>query len=153
MVRIYLDVSCLIRPDDDQQQARIRLETEAIAIILEGCERGRWVQLASDMTVIEINASEDAERHRRALALLPDAAEIAPLDDAIWARAKDCQTMGFKSADAVHIAAAEAMDADVLLTCDDRMLKRGARYRSRLHVVITNPLSWLEEYDNDTNAG
>jgi hypothetical protein len=33
MIRVYLDVSCLNRIDDDQRQARIRLETEAISII------------------------------------------------------------------------------------------------------------------------
>jgi hypothetical protein len=34
-VKIYLDVSCLNRPFDDQGQVRIRLETEAVTIILE----------------------------------------------------------------------------------------------------------------------
>jgi predicted nucleic acid-binding protein len=150
MVRIYLDVSCLIRPDDDQQQTRIRLETEAISIIMEDFESGRWLQLASDMMVIEINAGDDLERRHSALSLLPS--DIAPLSDAVLSRAMDCEKMGFKPADAVHVAAAEAMDADVLLTCDDRMLKVGARNRSRLHVVIANPLSWLKEQDDDTNA-
>ena len=60
--------------------------------------------------------------------------------------------MGFKPADAVHVAAAEALQSDVLLTCDDRMLKAGTRNRLRLQVSIANPLSWLEEQDNDPNA-
>lgn len=146
-MRVYLDVSCLNRPDDDQQQARIRLETEAISIIMERFEEGRWLHLASDIAVIEINANSDVYRHRRALSLLPDRSEIAPLSDAIWLRAMECQDMGLKPADAVHVAAAEAMQADVLLTCDDRMLKTGVRNRKRLHVRIANPLSWLEEQD------
>jgi predicted nucleic acid-binding protein len=143
--RIYLDVSCLNRPDDDQQQPRIRLETEAIAIIMERFEEGQWVHLASDMAVIEINANSDPNRRRRALALLPDRSEIAALDDAIWSRATECEAMGFKPADAAHVAAAEALRADVLLTCDDRMLKTGTKNRARLRVAIANPLSWLEE--------
>jgi hypothetical protein len=32
-VRIYLDVSCLNRPFDDQRQVRIRLESEAILAV------------------------------------------------------------------------------------------------------------------------
>ena len=45
---------------------RIRLETEAISIIMERFEDGRWRQLASDMAVIEINANPNAQRRRRA---------------------------------------------------------------------------------------
>lgn len=151
-MRVYLDVSCLNRPDDDQRQARIRLETEAIAIILEGFDDGRWTHLASDMVVIELRATTQIQRRRRALSLLPRRSEIAPLESAIWSRAAECQEMGFKPADAVHVAAAEAMRADVLLTCDDRMFRAGRRNRSRLRVRIANPLSWLEEQDNDPNA-
>jgi hypothetical protein len=36
-VKVYLDVSCLNRPFDNQGQARIRLEAEATALILEEC--------------------------------------------------------------------------------------------------------------------
>lgn len=152
MLRVYLDVSCLNRPDDDQQQARIRLETEAISIIMERFENGHWQHLASEMTMIEIKANTSPHRRRRALSLLPARSAIAPLNDAIWSRALVCEKMGFKPADAVHIAAAEALQADALLTCDDRMLKAGARNRARLHVKIANPLTWLEEQDNDSNT-
>ena len=36
MYRIYLDACCLNRPLDDQTQARIRLEAEAVLIVLLG---------------------------------------------------------------------------------------------------------------------
>jgi len=152
MVRVYLDVSCLNRPNDDQQQARIRLETEAISVIMERFEDGRWLHLASDMAVIEIDANRDAKSRRRAFALLPDRSEIAELNDGIWSRAVECRNMGLKPADAVHVAAAESMRADVLLTCDDRMLKAGARNQARLRVRVANPLSWLKEQNDDSNA-
>jgi hypothetical protein len=42
--------------------------------------------LASEMAVIESMANRDAERRRRALALLPDHSEITLLNDAIWSR-------------------------------------------------------------------
>jgi len=151
-MRIYLDVSCLNRPGDDQTQMRIRLETEAVSLIMERIESGEWQQLASDMILIEINASTDMERRRRALELLPDVEDISPVTAAIWARADECQMMGFKAADAVHVAAAEAGGADVLLTCDDRMLRAGRRNRSRLRVRIENPLKWLEEQGDDADS-
>jgi hypothetical protein len=45
-VKIYLDVSCLNRPFDDQSQVRVRLEAEAITMILEECEQGEWQQVS-----------------------------------------------------------------------------------------------------------
>ena len=33
-MKIYLDVSCLNRPFDDQTQPRVRLEAEAVTIVL-----------------------------------------------------------------------------------------------------------------------
>ena len=34
-MKLYLDVSCLNRPFDDQNQARIRIETVAVTLIFE----------------------------------------------------------------------------------------------------------------------
>lgn len=42
MLQIYLDVCCLNRPFDDQRQDRVRLESEAILLILAHCEAGGW---------------------------------------------------------------------------------------------------------------
>ncbi|MBG1258672.1 hypothetical protein [Nostoc commune] len=57
--------------------------------------------------------------------------------------------MGFKDYDALHIACAEAGNADVLLTTDDRMLRLAARYKDLLQVRVENPLQWLREVAND----
>ena len=151
-MRIYLDVSCLNRPADDQRQTRIRLEAEAITLILGHVETGKWTHVASQMVLIEINANPDPNKRRRAKQLLPSPALIAPLTSAIWSRAADCEAMGFKPADAVHVAAAEGAEADILLTCDDRMLKTARRNRQKLHVRVANPLSWLQEQDDDADT-
>lgn len=45
---IYLDVCCLNRPFDDQTQERIRLEAEAVLLILERCQAGTWWLLGSE---------------------------------------------------------------------------------------------------------
>ena len=52
-MKIYLDVSCLNRPFDDQAQVRIRLEAEAVLLILERFDDGAWEQVSSDMAAIE----------------------------------------------------------------------------------------------------
>lgn len=53
--------------------------------------------------------------------------------------------MGFRAADAVHLAAAEAQHADVLLTCDDRLLRAAKRLGTRPAVEVGNPVTWLQE--------
>jgi hypothetical protein len=42
MRKVYLDVCCLNRPFDDQQQDRVHLEAEAVLLILKRCEAGEW---------------------------------------------------------------------------------------------------------------
>jgi predicted nucleic acid-binding protein len=67
-----------------------------------------------------------------------------------WERARELVRLGFKAADAVHLAAAEAGRAGVFLTCDDRLYRRGRRYRQRLQVA--NPLEWMKEVTDGNDA-
>src|SRR5438105_12201433 len=119
-MRLYLDVSCFNRPFDDQRQDRIRLEAEAIAVILQRIDNGQWTQISSGMAEIEISAISDEERRRRVRALLPPLDDIMELTEAMFNRAAVLERLGFKAADALHVAAAEAGQADALLSCDDR---------------------------------
>jgi predicted nucleic acid-binding protein len=151
-VKIYLDVSCLNRPFDDQTQARIRLEAEAIALILEQCEQGSWQQVFSEMAKIEIDAIPDTDRRARVQLLLPHPKSMLKLSEAIYARAAKLETMGFKPADAVHVAAAEALEADVFLSCDDRLCRLAKRRQTLLTVRVANPLDWLKEIGRDFNS-
>jgi predicted nucleic acid-binding protein len=152
-VRIYLDVSCLNRPFDNQGQARIRLESEAVAVTLEACDRGEYEQVSSEMAEIEIDAMPDTERRARVRLLLPRNAATLKLTPAVLARAADLEKLGFKPADAVHVAAAEALAADVCLSCDDRMCRTARRRRAELRVRVENPLTWLNEVGDDADAG
>lgn len=144
-MKLYSDVSCLDRPFDDQSQTRIRLEAAAVASILEGVERGEWRHVSSGAAVVEINAMSDVERRERVRLFLPGKEDILVLTPAIDRRGAELERLGFKAADALHAAAAEAAGADVLLSGDDRFCRSGARYRKRLRVRIANPLGWLKE--------
>ena len=70
MAKIYLDACCLNRPFDDQTQERIRLEAEAVLLLLNRfhLEIDHWV--SSNVLVYEIRLTPDNERHRRVLSLL-----------------------------------------------------------------------------------
>jgi len=142
-MRVYLDVSCLDRPFDDHQQARIRLEAEAIAILFQRFADGSDRHVSSDMVVFELAAMPDVERQEQVRALLPNPDDIISLSPLILDRAEALTAMGFSPADAVHIAAAEQLQADVLLTCDDKFVRRARRLGSRLAVEVDNPLFWI----------
>ena len=144
-MRIYLDVSSLNRPFDDQGQERIRIEAEAVALILARCGAVDWKHVSSAMAVIEIDANPDPEKQRKARELLPPESDIIDLHEPIVQRAQMIEAMGFTRADAAHIAAAEAQSADVLITCDDRLLRAAQRSRRRLAVRVANPVGWLQE--------
>jgi predicted nucleic acid-binding protein len=148
-VKIYLNVSCLNRPFDDQEQARIRLEASAVGMILERVDEGRWTHVSSEMARMEIDANPDPARRARARLLLPESRNIVMLTPATFARARALQSLGFKPADAVHVAAAEEAGANVLLSCDDRFCRTGRRRAKELRVRIENPLAWLD-HEADT---
>ena len=60
-VKVYLDVCCLCRPFDDQQNKKIRLETEAILAILDRCTRD-WELIGSVVIDDEVSLIVDVER-------------------------------------------------------------------------------------------
>ncbi len=103
---VYLDVSCLNRPFDDQRQTRIRPEAEAVTVILERIDSGLYRHVSSQMAEIEISANADSERRRKTFALLPAGADRMRLTPATFRRAAQLCNIGFKPADALHIAAA-----------------------------------------------
>ena len=109
---IYLNVSCLNRPFDDQGQLRIRLESEAVTIILERCDRREWKQVSSGIAQIEVDAISDPGKRARVRLLLPNDKAILNLTQPVVQRAAALEKIGFKAADALHVAAAEQLGAD-----------------------------------------
>jgi predicted nucleic acid-binding protein len=145
MTRIYLDTCCLNRPFDDQTQDRIRLETEALLTIVERLERGEWTWVSSDLVDIEIGRIADHELRERVQLFAPSVAYAVLIEEPIRERGRELEGLGFRAADALHLACAEAGEADVFLTTDDQVLRRATRMSSHLHVLVENPLRWIAE--------
>jgi len=141
--RIYLDVCCLNRPFDDQAQLRIHLETEAVLAILQQCEEQQWKLISSDALeaeIAKISNSEQLQQVKIALQL----ARIRVLDSpALQTRIVELTQVGFSFYDAAHIASAEKGRADILLSTDDRLVRRANRFSDAIMVKIGNPLNWL----------
>lgn len=149
MKRVYLDVCCLNRPFDDQSQERIRLEAEAILLILQRFESGQWRWLRSAVADYEIGQTPNPERRMRVRELARGAHEMIMLNASTLERGDVIKQMGFKTYDALHLACAEQGEADILLSTDDRLLRAGVRNAHLLKVRTENPLNWLQEVMRD----
>ena len=144
-VKIYLDACCLNRPFDDQGQNRIRLESEAILIIINRMYTGEWKWIGSEVLVDELENTPDIEKRSYLTELAVGVHETVMIAKTDIMRANELENLGFKSFDAMHIACAERSTADVLLTTDDKLLKKADKERDNLKIKIANPLSWLME--------
>ncbi len=149
---IYLDVCCLNRPFDDQTQDRIRLESEAVLAILSGCEAGRWCLVSSEAIDFEISVTPDHERKGKVFAFTNLAHERIEVDESIKKRASILIKSGFKAYDALHLACAESVVAEVLLTTDDKFLKMAKKNKNKLRVRVENPVSWFMEVIQNASA-
>lgn len=143
--KIYLDTCCLSRFFDDQTQDRVRRETEAVGTILETFRQGEWRWLVSTVLEIEVNRNLNFSQRLRVRSLLARANQLILLTEAETSRATMLESLGFKFFDALHIASAESGTADILLTTDDRFVRRAKRVSERLHVRVENPHTWLQE--------
>ena len=68
----------------------------------------------------------------------------------IYKRAKELESYNIKSYDALHLASAEAANADVLLTTDKKFIRAARRANSI--ILVRNPFIWLAEvfYDRES---
>jgi predicted nucleic acid-binding protein len=145
MREVYLDACCLNRPFDDQGQDRIRLESEAVLLILAHCERGEWRWIGSEALDFVIQQLPDAERRHRIEVLLRRTAATLALDQGIVQRGVELEALGFRAYDALHLACAEQAGVEVFLSTDDRLLRRAHRLGAKVRVRVENPLSWMKE--------
>lgn len=144
-MKIYLDTCCLNRLSDRQLQKRIRQETEAVNIMLSNFRTKRWHWISSSILQLEINQNPDLDQRVSLTTLLQLRHQIVFVGGEEILRGEELEGLGFKKFDALHIACAESGNADILLTTDDRMLRRAKRYRAQLRVRVENPYTWLQE--------
>jgi len=145
-MKIYLDTCCLNRPFDDQRQPRIRLEAEAVTLILEKIRKREWNWVGSEVLIYEIEQTMNAERKERLLLLAGEANQTVEISPKITERAEALSSLGFDEYDAFHLASAENAKVDVFLTTDDPLQTIANRNKKRLpSLIVSNPVKWLEE--------
>mgnify|MGYP001600053668 CR=1 FL=1 len=125
--RLYLDVCTICRPYDDQDELRMRMETDAYYLILTHVQLGRYVMVVSPVHLAEVAAlSESTERVEVQQLLKRVGRDITCSVVAARKRAEELTALKLGIADAAHVAYAE-MDADVMITCDVRLYKQCKR--------------------------
>jgi hypothetical protein len=144
-VKIYLDACCLNRLTDDQSQPRIAEEAEAVERIFGLLRAKKIAWLSSTALEAETGNNPDAGRRYEVEALLSLATNTIAADHSVILRAKELAGAGYGAFDALHLSCAEVGLAEVVLTTDDRFIKRAARAVGSPRVRVLNPVEWLRE--------
>lgn len=148
-MRLYLDLCCFNRPYDDQSQTRIRLETEAKLVLQDRVREGACDLVWSAILDFE-NANNPFPARRYAIGQWRAlAVECVMIDEAVLARAREAMDLGLREYDALHVAAAIAGRADVLVSTDDKLLRRVRAMPGLTALPPGEALAFLERwYEN-----
>lgn len=150
-MKVYLDTSVYNRPFDDQTQPRIWLETLAFSLILQMIEAGEIELIASSVVQYETRRNPFNDRVIWVNHVLTMASKLINLNSDIQQRATVLESQGIRPIDALHVASAEWSQADYLVTCDDRLIRR---YRSiqEQKIMLCDPTQFIVEYQAPVQA-
>jgi len=129
----------------------VRLEAEAVLLILGRCQSREWQMLGSEAIDAEIAQTPDVERRKRLMLLASLAMNKVIVNKQVESRAMELVQLEFKAYDSLHIACAEMGNAE-MLTTDDRLIRKAAMHSSVLQVRVQNPVLWLLEVKINGNS-
>ena len=143
MKRIYLNNSTLNRPFDDQSQARIKLETEALFQILSDIDLRNSKLILSEVTELENSKNPYYSAKIRIDELISKADRKIKVSTTTRKQAKTFENAGLNGMDALHLAAAIQGKVGFLITCDDSFLKKAKKVTSDRTIRIMNPIEYV----------
>lgn len=115
------------------------MEAEAVTEIIQNCEDGKWILMNSDIIEFEVSQHSDSFKQEQVKSILNLAKIYTQLTENIDLRAEELMKLSFKYHDALHLAFAEAGDADVFLTTDDRLLRKAKQSPNIFRIEVENP--------------
>ncbi len=122
---------------------RIRLETEAVNLILSKVKAGSYKLLVSKVHIKEIDAIMDPIERTELQMVLSKWGERIMVDmTKTRTRAEYLANSGFGVADAAHVAFAEQVEAP-FISCDDRLLKKCLN--NKIRIWCGNPVAFCEK--------
>ena len=139
-MRLYLDVCTFNRPFDDQNQLKIKLETEAKLFIQQGIIIGNYELVWSYILEYENNQNKFADR-RNSIYDWKKMAKIYCVENSeIIEYAEKLKKLNIRTKDALHIACSVYTKSDYFITTDRQL------FRLKLDEIrIINPLTFLDE--------
>ena len=138
--RVYFDTCALNRPFDDQGQARIRIEAEAVEHLLRAVGERTLVWVSSDIVLFEVRKCPDEEQREMLEMLCRMATEHVRLTETMGRRARDLRAQGLRDLDALHLAAAEQGSCEARVTTDDRFITAVRSIQPPSSVRVENPV-------------
>ena len=120
-------------------------EISAIETILGYLRIRQWHWITSEVIIFEVNRNPNVTQREHIKKLISNAHQYVSVGAMEELRSEQLESFGFKPLDALHIACAENANADILLTTDNRMLRRTKNYHFQLRVRVENPHIWLQE--------
>jgi len=143
ILRIYLDICTFNRPFDDQNQLKIKLETEAKLFIQQCIMTGSYDLVWSYILEFENNFNKYDDRRNA----IYDWKKIAKIhcvenDKIIEYAEKLKKEKNIRTKDALHIACSVYTNSDYFITTDKQL------FNLRLDDIrIINPLNFLNEVE------
>ena len=137
-----MDLCAFSRPFDDQNQLKIRLETEAKLFIQQGIISGNYELVWSYILEFENNQNKYYDK-RNAIYDWKKIAKIHCVEnEKIIEYAEILNKINIRTKDALHIACSVYTNSDYFITTDKQL------YNLRLDgIKIINPLTFLNEVE------
>ena len=129
------------RPYDEQNDIRIRLESEAKLFIQEQIKDNKVDLVWSSVNEYENNDNPSLEKRERILMWKNIAVHKCRLNEKILIKALELQAINFRAKDALHMASAIDSRCDFFITTDRKILNKKID-----GLAVVNPLVFVEEY-------
>ena len=141
-MRVYLDICTFNRPFDDQNQLKIKLETEAKLFIQQGIINGTYELVWSYILEYENNQNRYDDK-RNAIYDWKKIAKIHCVEnDKIIEYAENLKKINLRTKDALHIACGVYTNSDYFITTDRQL------FNLKLDdIKIINPMAFLNEME------
>ncbi|MDR0587763.1 MAG: PIN domain-containing protein [Burkholderiales bacterium] len=143
ITKIYLDNCSFNRPFDDQEQLKIRLETEAKLFIQSAVRDKKYSLVWSYMLDFE-NSENPYQDIKDAISLWKEIADsYCPASDDILTLGHQIVKHGIRPKDALHIACAIKSGCSYFVTTDHKLTNK-----SLTDIKIINPIDFIRETEN-----
>lgn len=144
MLKLYFDNCCFSRPFDDLTQEKISLEEKAIEDILAKYEKKELEIYTSKIVDFEMSKIKDQNKKRQVEDLYDSLAlKSIVYNQTIRQRAVEIEAYNIKRMDALHMALAESIDIDYLITTDKLFINNAKKLNSTIKVI--SPIEFIME--------